>query len=191
MNSRYSRRSLLILGLLAILTIHALAQAPNDKSLLKGKVLDPNRAAIEGADVWISKAGLPSSTAVTDRNGEFSVALMPGVYEVRISAEGFTETTETVALQGNNKPLEVLLAVGPSNAVGVSAILVILVDLMHGNVGFAQFGYRFILDATPLLLVLLGIAMPQRASVPFRIAVLVGAIVTAYAYWAISIDFIA
>src|ERR1044072_7420614 len=117
MNSRYSRRSLLLLGLSAILTIQALAQASNDKSLLKGKVLDPNHDAIQGADVWISKAGLPSSTAVTDRNGEFLVALMPGVYEVRISAAGFTATSETVNLRDNNKPLEVLLAVGPSSAI--------------------------------------------------------------------------
>ena len=117
MNSRYSLRSLLLLGLSAILTIQALAQAPNDKTLLKGKVLDPNRAAIQGADIWISKAGLPSSTAVTDRNGEFSVALVPGEYQVRIAAEGFTETTETVNLQDNDKPLEVLLAIGPSSAI--------------------------------------------------------------------------
>src|SRR6185369_16235856 len=117
MNSRYSLRSLLLLGLSAILTVQVLAQAPSDKTILKGKVLDPNRAAIQGADVWISKAGLPSSTAVTDRNGEFSVALTPGEYQVRISAEGFTETTETVALQGNNKPIEVLLAIGPSSAI--------------------------------------------------------------------------
>src|ERR1044072_8954922 len=117
MNSRYSLRSLLLLGLWAILAIQALAQASNDKSLLKGKVLDPNHDAIQGADIWISKAGLPSSTAVTDRNGEFSVALARGEDQVRISAEGFTETTETVNLQGNNKPSEILLAVGPSSAV--------------------------------------------------------------------------
>lgn len=117
MNSRYSLRSLLLLGLAAILTIQALGQTANDKTLLKGKVFDPNHAAIQGADVWISKAGLSSSTAVTDRNGEFSVALMPGQYQVRISAEGFTETTETVNLQDNNKPIEVLLAVGPSSAI--------------------------------------------------------------------------
>ncbi|HEX5603563.1 MAG TPA: TonB-dependent siderophore receptor [Pyrinomonadaceae bacterium] len=116
MNSRYSLRSLLLLGLSAVLTIQALGQTANDKTLLKGKVFDPNHAAIQGADVWISKAGLPSSTAVTDRNGEFSVALLPGQYQVRISADGFTETTETVNLQDNNKPIEVLLAVGPSSA---------------------------------------------------------------------------
>jgi catecholate siderophore receptor len=116
MNSRYSLRSLLLLGLLAILTIQVLAQAPNDKTILKGKVLDPNRAAIQGADVWISKAGLSPSTAVTDRNGEFSVTLAPGEYQVRISAEGFSEATETVNLENSAKPLEVVLAVGPSNA---------------------------------------------------------------------------
>src|SRR5690242_3489172 len=116
MNSRYSLRSLLLLGLSVILTVQALAQAP-DETVLKGKVFDPNHAAIQGADVWISKAGLPSSAAVTDRNGEFSVALAPGEYHVRISAEGFTESTKTVNLQGSNSLLEVLLAVGPSNAV--------------------------------------------------------------------------
>src|SRR5689334_9086613 len=103
MNSRYSLRSLLLLGFSAILTIQALGQT-NDSTILKGKVLDPNRAAIQGADVWISKAGLPSSTAVTDRNGEFSVALAPGEYQVRIGAEGFTEITENVSLQNNTKP---------------------------------------------------------------------------------------
>jgi hypothetical protein len=76
-------------------------------------------------------------------------------------------------------------------AVGLAAILVITVDLMHGSVGFAQFGYRFILDATPLLIILLGIAMPRRAPIPFRIAVIVGAVATAYAFWAVGVDFLA
>jgi catecholate siderophore receptor len=150
MNSRYSLRSLLLLGLSAILTIQALAQTPNDKTLLKGKVLDPNRAAIQGADVWISKAGLPSSTAVTDRDGEFSVALVPGEYQVRISAEGFTETTETVNLQGNNKPLEVLLAVGPSS------VIVTITDM-------AAYGVNSINSATKTLA--LSRDIPQSISV--------------------------
>ena len=117
MNSRYSLRSLFLLGLLAILTVQVLAQAPNDKTILKVRVLDPNHASIEGADVWISKAGLPSSTAVTDRNGEFALTLAPGEYQVRIAAEGFSESNETVNLQSNSKPIEVVLAVGPSNAI--------------------------------------------------------------------------
>lgn len=150
MNSKYRLRSLLLLGLSAILTINALAQTPDDKTILKGKVFDPNHAAILGADIWISKAGLPSSTAVTDRNGEFSVALAPGRYQVRVSAEGFTETTETVDLQSNNKPIEVLLAIGPSNAI------VTVTDM-------AAYGVNSINSATKTLTLLRDI--PQSISV--------------------------
>src|SRR5215212_6613146 len=150
MNSRYSLRSLLLLGFSVILSINALAQAPNDTTVLRGKVLDPNRASIEGADVWISKAGLPSSTAVTDRNGEFSVALAPGDYQVRISAEGFTETTETVNLQNDTKPLEIVLPVGPSSAV------VTITDM-------AAYGVSSINSATKTLTALRDI--PQSISV--------------------------
>src|SRR5215212_10114785 len=150
MNSRYSLRSLILLGFSAILTIQALGQAPIDKTVLNGKVLDPNRAAIQGADVWISKAGLPSSTAVTDRNGEFSVALAPGEYQVRIAAEGFTETTETVNLQNDSKPFEVVLPVGPSSAV------VTITDM-------AAYGVSSINSATKTLTALRDI--PQSISV--------------------------
>ena len=151
MNSRYSLRSLLLLlGFSVILSINALAQAPNDTTVLRGKVLDPNRAAIQGADVWISKAGLPYSTTVTDRNGEFSVALAAGEYQVRISAEGFTETMETVDLQTNTKPLEVVLPVGPSSA------MVTITDM-------AAYGVSSINSATKTLTPLRDI--PQSISV--------------------------
>ena len=76
-------------------------------------------------------------------------------------------------------------------AIGIAAILVITVDLMHGSVGFAQFGYRFILDATPLLLVLIGLAIPNRTPLLFKIAVIVGAVATGYALWALGADFTA
>src|SRR5215204_1436930 len=150
MNSRYSLRSLLLLG---FLTIQVLAQTPTDKTVLKGKVLDPNRASIEGADVWIGKAGLPSSTAVTDRNGEFSVTLAPGDYQIRIAAEGFSETTETVNLQNNSKPLEVMLAVGPSSAI------VTITDM-------AAYGVSSINSATKTLTLLRDV--PQSISVVTR-----------------------
>ncbi|HJP93621.1 MAG TPA: TonB-dependent siderophore receptor [Pyrinomonadaceae bacterium] len=85
--------------------------------MLHGKVLDPNHAAIPGADVWVTASGFPSSTATTDRNGEFSLTLGPGEYQVRVIADGFTEATQTVNLARNNsQTLEVVLSVGPSTA---------------------------------------------------------------------------
>ena len=70
---------------------------------------------------------------------------------------------------------------GPLVAVTwLSVGLVMLPDLMHGSWGFAQFGYRFILDAVPLLLLLLGWAYRERASWSLVAAVAVGVAVHAW-----------
>ena len=116
----------------AILAASTFAQAPaNKKMLLFGKVVDPNRAAIAGADISASATGLPSSSAVTDRNGEFSLMLEPGEYNVRVKADGFSESIQAINLinRENAQPLEVILSVAPSSAsvtitdaYGVSAV---------------------------------------------------------------------
>lgn len=58
----------------------------------------------------------------------------------------------------------------------VSAFLVLVPDLLHGNPGVAQIGYRFILDALPLLWLLLGLALrdgvPRAAGVALAAGVL-------------------
>jgi hypothetical protein len=70
---------------------------------------------------------------------------------------------------------------GPLVAITWLAVaLVMLPDLMHGAWGFAQFGYRFILDAVPLLLLLLGWAYRERASWSLVAAVAVGVAVNLY-----------
>ena len=111
----FARQCLLILFSLILFT-RVSAQLPANKTLLRGRVVDPNRAAIPGADIGISGGTLPSSTAVTDRNGEFSVTLDPGEYSVRVIAEGFSEVTQQVNLKTSSQPLEIVLPVGPSNA---------------------------------------------------------------------------
>ena len=70
---------------------------------------------------------------------------------------------------------------------GVSAALVLLVDLMHGNSGFAQLGYRFVLDATPILLLLIGLGSQKRLPLGLRPAVVFGAIFTLWGIWAINV----
>jgi hypothetical protein len=69
----------------------------------------------------------------------------------------------------------------------LGVLLVMLPDLMWGSWGFAQFGYRRILDAMPLLLLLLGLAYRHRADWLLRVTVIVGVVVHAYGIWVINV----
>ena len=69
----------------------------------------------------------------------------------------------------------------------VGVALVMAPNLLHGSWGFAQFGYRFILDAVPLLLLLLGLAYRERASWVLIAAVVMGVAVHAYGIWVINV----
>jgi hypothetical protein len=69
----------------------------------------------------------------------------------------------------------------------LSVALVMLPDLMWGSWGFAQFGYRRILDAMPLLLLLLGLAYRERIDWLARGLVVWGAAVHAYGLWVINV----
>jgi len=71
------------------------AQSPGPS--LRGKVLDPARAAVANARITAVPDGSASSfSTVTDQFGEFSLALEPGSYSVTIVADGFQKTTQTV-----------------------------------------------------------------------------------------------
>jgi catecholate siderophore receptor len=91
----------------------ALVQSP-----LRGKVLDPNRAAIAGARITVAGKGRPSGvSAVTDQNGEFSLVLEPGEYALHVAAEGFAETSQAVNFRGSaSTSPEIVLQVGGSTA---------------------------------------------------------------------------
>jgi hypothetical protein len=65
--------------------------------------------------------------------------------------------------------------------------LVMLLDLMWGSWGFAQFGYRRILDVIPLLLLLLGIVFRERIEWPGRVTILFGVTVHAYGIYVINV----
>jgi Glycosyltransferase family 87 len=60
----------------------------------------------------------------------------------------------------------------------ISAALVILPDLAHGNPGFAQVGYRFIVDALPLLWILLAITFRDGLTRAAGVALAFGSFVT-------------
>ena len=80
---------------------------------LRGKVVDPNGAAVPGALVTAEAKGRPSVySATTDQNGEFVLAVGPGEYVVKVSAKGFSEASQEVTLsQEGGASLEVTLQV--------------------------------------------------------------------------------
>jgi hypothetical protein len=70
---------------------------------------------------------------------------------------------------------------------GLCVVLVLIPDLLHGNPGFAQVGYRFILDALPLLWLLLGLALREGLPRPAAAALVAGMAVNTWlsaVYWA-------
>jgi catecholate siderophore receptor len=117
MFAKVCRPSLTVVLLLTLSGIIA-GQAIPKKVSLTGRVLDPNRAAVPGADVWITGAGLPASSTTTDRNGEFLIMLPPGEYQVRATAEGFAELTDSVNVTGlkNSQSVELVLSLISSSA---------------------------------------------------------------------------
>src|SRR5205085_12414948 len=91
---------LLRLFLFLLLTCAPVARAQvTTQSSIRGKVLDPNRAAVAGARVVAEAKGGPAVfSATADQNGEFSLAVEPGEYTIRVVAEGFSEATQTFSL---------------------------------------------------------------------------------------------
>ena len=83
------------------------------QSLIRGRVLDQHRAAVVDARVVAEAKGYPASySATTDHNGEFSLAVGPGEYTVKVFAEGFSEALQTVSVsQSGGVSLEFTLQV--------------------------------------------------------------------------------
>jgi hypothetical protein len=69
----------------------------------------------------------------------------------------------------------------------IGVLLVMLPDLLWGSWGFAQFGYRRILDAVPLFLLLLGLAFRDRSDWLLRGTIVAGIVVHAYGIWVINV----
>lgn len=116
---RVATRRLSCLTLLFIATaIPCHAQALRAESLLWGKVLDPNRAAVAGAQITLEGRGVSvTSSAITDGKGEFSLAVAPGEYTLKVAAEGFVDALQTISpKQIGAGPLEIVFQVAGSSA---------------------------------------------------------------------------
>ncbi len=63
---------------------------------------------------------------------------------------------------------------------GVTTVVVMVPDLIHGNPGVAEVGYRFIVDALPLAWLMLGLAFRDGLSRSATIALAVGGVLNVY-----------
>jgi hypothetical protein len=101
----------------------ASCNTPGGAHALKGTVTDPTGAAISSASV-VFLCGGEQKSVVTTAGGTFSLNLLPGNYQVRIAAPGFSQLSRDLALTGADpyQPVNFALALGTAqNTVTVSA----------------------------------------------------------------------
>ena len=116
MLSIVTRRIFAILLLLITHSVFAKAQS-TQKLPITGKIMDQQRAAINGAEITLERVDSAyQTTAKTNERGEFSLTLVPGLYKLNASAEGFATWIQTMDLNKNNEQIEIVLAVADATA---------------------------------------------------------------------------
>src|SRR6185436_4437941 len=92
---------------------------------LRGRVVDPVRAAVVGARVTAVAEGgtTPVSSAVSDERGEFTLALVPGLYTITVTSDGFLDLSVPVTATGTGSDTRefMLKVAGVRETVNVSA----------------------------------------------------------------------
>ena len=107
-------RLAVLFSLTSLISSTAIAQSP--QRILRGRVLDQNRAAIPGASVSVSAPGLPSSTTTTNQLGEYSFTLVAGDYQITASADGFADISQPLKLANTSVEQDLVLQVFASGA---------------------------------------------------------------------------
>ena len=75
------------------------ARQSASQAVIRGRVVDSSGGAIVGAQVTVTsdRPGTPVTT-VTNQQGEFELTILPGNYVVRISANGFVDSSRRLTL---------------------------------------------------------------------------------------------
>ncbi len=78
---------------------------------LSGTVKDPSGALVPRASVALASSGKQVQELVTDATGHFSKSLLPGVYQVTVTALGFGTTERTLEMRGTAVEIDLRLTV--------------------------------------------------------------------------------
>ena len=99
-------------------------QQSASEAVIRGRVVDSSGGAIVGAQVTVAseRPGTPTAT-VTSQQGEFELTVLPGSYVVRITANGFNDSSRRMTLAaGSPTTADFTLAVaGVQELVSVEA----------------------------------------------------------------------
>ncbi|HKP37309.1 MAG TPA: TonB-dependent siderophore receptor [Pyrinomonadaceae bacterium] len=71
------------------------AQIASDKVMVRGQVLDPNRARVAGATLAFD-SNILSTSVTSDDRGEFAASLPPADYAIKVTANGFSEASTKI-----------------------------------------------------------------------------------------------
>ncbi len=147
--------------------------------------------------------GSPVTAEAWYTNGIVSPAYLPrGLYTMLLRGVDFVE--EAPWLRPSQSGLSILVTMPILLWLGratwrsrlvlagwLGLALPLLLDLMHGLPGYAQFGYRFFLDGLPFAWLLLALVVGRYGlTVAMRVALLVGVAVNVYGLWATTTGFV-
>ena len=91
-----------------------LAFAQQSASTLRGKVSDPARAPLAGAQIGLAIQGRPEARPeISDRNGEFTISVPPGKYILTVSKEHFSTVSRNMDLAPGGSEVEIVMPVAP------------------------------------------------------------------------------
>lgn len=90
------------------------------KAVIRGRVVDQNKAVIVGAAITIEPVatGVRALAVTTDDNGEFAIQLEPGDYDLNVRADGFAERTSRISIKAYaSSSIEVSLQILPGSVI--------------------------------------------------------------------------
>jgi len=89
------------------------------QGVIKGSVKDQNGEALSGVSVTVANS---SKGAVTDANGNFSLSLSNGTYQLMFSYVGYSLVTQTVTIQGTDITLNVTMSSATAELQGLLVV---------------------------------------------------------------------
>jgi hypothetical protein len=98
-NSRMHRRRPIYVGLLLLVTSLSLLSQPTRPGGLRGKVTGNPNYPIRKAYILVHRPGEADRSTFTDATGLYSIKLPERVYDVMISAEGYSPVCRKVQIE--------------------------------------------------------------------------------------------